>query len=65
MDVFFLLPCFYYKTLTMILLQVCVLFHTTIASVVHYYTKAALSPHKPLQAVELKSGNWSTTAGCL
>ena len=58
MDVFFLLPCFCYKTLTVILQQVCVLFHTTIASVV-LYTKAVLSPRKPLQAVEPKSGNWS------
>ena len=50
MDVLRLMPCSYYKTLTLILLPVYVLFPTRIASVVRC-TKAELSTHKPLQAV--------------
>lgn len=51
MYVLLLLPCSHYKTLTVILLQVYVLFPTRTASVV-FCTKATLSTHKPLQAVE-------------
>ncbi len=51
MDVLLLLPCSCYKTLTVILLQVCVLSPTRAASVV-FCTKAAFSTHKPLRAVE-------------
>ncbi len=51
MAVLLVLPCSYYKTLTVILLQVYVLFPTRIASVV-FSTKAAFSTHKPLQAIE-------------
>lgn len=50
-DVLLLPPCSYYKTLTVILLQVCVLFPSRIVSVV-FCTKPELSKRKPLQAVE-------------